>query len=62
MSFLKFLLGINQKKDYSNYTKKELEKMGFEDWQIDLIKSGEYEPYDFEEESTDEDSYYNEDD
>ena len=35
---------------------------GLEEWQRDLIKSGEYELYDFEEESMDDDSYYNEDD
>ena len=44
----------------SDYSEQELDQMGLEDWQKDLVRSGEYEPYDFEEDSEDEDSYYNE--
>lgn len=46
----------------SDFTEKEIKNMDLEDWQKDLIRSGEYDPYDFEEDSIDEDSYYNEDD
>ena len=50
------------KDNNSDYTEKEINNMDLEDWQKDLVRSGEYDPYDFEEDSIDEDSYYNEDD
>ena len=33
-----------------------------EDWQKDLVRKGEYDPENFEEEELDEDDYYYEDD
>ena len=54
MCLLELLFGDNSNKKQDND--------GLEDWQRDLVKSGEYDPYDFEEESMDDDSYYNEDD
>ena len=45
--------------------KKELEKKmsdaGLEDWQKELVRKGEYEPHNFEEEDLEEDDYYFED-
>lgn len=52
----------NTKENNSEYTEKELDDLDLEDWQKNLVRSGEYEPYDFKEESPDDDSYYNEDD
>ena len=51
-----------KKENDSEYSEKDLDNLDLEDWQKNLVRSGEYEPYDFEEESLDDDSYYNEDD
>ena len=40
----------------------ELDNYGLEDWQKDLVKKGEYDPWNFEEEDLEEDDYYYEDD
>lgn len=46
----------------SEYTDEELDNYGLEDWQKDLVKKGEYDPWNFEEEDLEEDDYYYEDD
>lgn len=58
MCLFEILFGMSS----SNSNNNKHHDDGLEDWQRDLVKSGEYEPYDFEEESMDDDSYYNEDD
>ena len=46
--------------------KKELEKEmtrnGLEEWQKKLVRKGDFEPFNFEEEDLDEDDYYHDDD
>lgn len=46
----------------SGYTDDELDDYGLEDWQKDLVKKGDYDPWNFEEEDLEEDDYYYEDD
>ena len=46
----------------SGYTDDELDDYGLEDWQKDLVKKGDYAPWNFEEEDLEEDDYYYEDD
>ena len=51
--------------DYENeseYTEEEMDDYGLEDWQKDLVRKGEYNPWNFEEEDLEEDDYYYEDD
>lgn len=51
-----------QNKNDSKYTSKELDPYGLEDWQKELVKKGEYDPWNFEEDDLEEDDYYHEDD
>lgn len=53
---------MEEQQNNSNYTDKELDAYGLEDWQKELVKKGEYEPWNFEEENLEEDDYYYEDD
>lgn len=46
----------------SEYSDEELDEYGLEDWQKELVKRGEYDPWNFEEEELDEEDYYSEDD
>jgi hypothetical protein len=39
-----------------------MDDLDLEDWQKDLVRKGEYDPENFEEEELDEDDYYYEDD
>ena len=48
-----------QKGDYSE---KELDDYCLEDWQKDLVRNGEYDPWIFNEEEPEEDDFYHEDD
>ena len=57
-----FMNDNSKKENNSEYSEEDLDNLDLEEWQKDLVRSGEYEPYDFEEESMDDDSYYNEDD
>lgn len=57
-----FMNDNSKKENNSEYSEEDLDNLDLEEWQKDLVRSGEYEPYDFEEESRDDDSYYNEDD
>lgn len=47
-----------QKGDYSE---KELDDYCLEDWQKDLVRNGEYDPWNFNEEEPEEDDFYHED-
>ena len=41
----------------------EMDNLGLEDWQKELVREGKYDPENFEEDdSSDEDDYYHEDD
>ena len=40
----------------------KMDELGLEEWQKELVRSGEYDLTDFEEEVEDEDDYYYEDD
>ena len=51
------LMGDSGKKESSG----NLDAWGLEDWQEDLVRSGQYEPWNFEEENLEEDDYYYED-
>lgn len=57
-----FMNDNSKKENFSEYSEEDLNNLDLEEWQKDLVRSGEYEPYDFDEESMDDDSYYNEDD
>ena len=57
-----FMNDNSKKENNSEYSEEDLDNLDLEEWQKDLVRSGEYEPYDFEEESRDDDSYYDEDD
>ena len=50
------------KKSKSEYSDKELDEYGLEDWQKDLVKKGDFNPWNFEEENLEEDDYYYDDD
>ncbi len=45
----------------SNYTDEELDDYGLDEHEKELVKSGAYEPFDFEEEDLEDDDYYSED-
>ena len=45
----------------SNYTDEELDDYGLDEHVKELVKSGAYEPFDFEEEDLEDDDYYSED-
>ena len=47
-----------QNDNNSKYTDEELDNYGLEEWQKELVKKGEYEPWNFEEEVLEEDDYY----
>ena len=55
MSFLSGLFGGLSKSDKSSQNDDLMP------WEEELVKKGEYEPYHFEEENTDEDDYYHDD-
>lgn len=41
---------------------KEMKLNGLEEWQKNLVRKGDYQPFNFEEEDLDEDDYYYDDD
>ena len=53
---------INKKKKIDTKLEKEMDAYGLEDWQKDLVRKGEYEPWNFDEEDLEEGDYYYEDD
>ena len=55
----KRVLNFENKK---NKKDNKIDSYGLEEWQKKLVEKGEYKPWDFEEEDTDEDSYFHEDD
>ena len=64
MGLFELLFGTDTKeqKNNSEYTDKELDSYGLEDWQKEEVKKGNYDPWNFEEEELEEDDYYSEDD
>ena len=46
----------------SNYSEEEMDLYNLDEIQKEDIKNGKYDPWDFEEDEVDEDSYYFEDD
>ena len=54
---------MHKKDDYDEELEKEMDDYMLEDWQKDLVRKGEYEPWNFEEDGElEEDDYYYEDD
>ena len=41
---------------------KEMTRNGLDEWQKNLVRKGDFEPFNFEEEDLDEDDYYHDDD
>lgn len=61
---LKLLFGSGQKKVPKNkeaHFEQEMDQYGLLDDEKKLVQSGEYDPWNFEEEETDEDDYYHDD-
>lgn len=56
------VLTDNKRYKDPEYTDDELNEFGLTDWEKDEVKKGNQDPWDFEEDDQDEDSYYNEDD
>lgn len=51
-----------QSDNNSEFTEEEMDVYGLTDYQKELVKKGENNPWDFEEEDLEDDDYYNEDD
>lgn len=51
-----------QNNNNSEYTDKELDNYGLEDWQKKEVKKGNYKPWNFEEDDLEDDDYYYDDD
>ena len=50
-------------KDENNELEQRMKNLDLEDWQKELVRNGEYDPENFEEDdSLDDDDYYHEDD
>ena len=68
MGLLSFILGISEamEDDKKKKQEKEMDLYGLTDEERELVRRGEYEPWNFEEpsdgEELDEDDYYSEDD
>ena len=58
----KSTVNFENKKNKKNKKDNKIDTYGLEKWQKKLVEKGEYKPWDFEEEDTDEDSYFHEDD
>ena len=56
------VLTDNKRYKDPDYTDEDLDDYGLTDWEKDEVKKGNQDPWDFEEDDQDEDSYYNEDD
>lgn len=56
------VLTDNKRYKDPDYTDDELNEFGLTDWEKDEVKKGNQDPWDFEEEDKDDDSYYGEDD
>lgn len=62
--FFALVIGLNEgsSSSKSSSLEKEIDNYGLEEWQKDLVRKGEYDPWNFEEEDLEEDDYYYEDD
>lgn len=61
MGLLDSLFKNNNEDNNSNYTEEELNDLDLEEWQKELVRKGEYNPENFEEEDLEEDDYYYDD-
>lgn len=60
---LKAVSDIQDENDKKKQQEKEMDAYGLEEWQKDLVRKGEYDPWNFEEDGDlEEDDYYYEDD
>jgi hypothetical protein len=53
---------LNKDDEYDEELEKEMNAYDLEEWQKDLVRKGEYDPWNFEEDNLEEDDYYYEDD
>ena len=62
--FFALVIGLNESsiQSKSSTLKKEMDNYGLEEWQKDLVRKKEYNPWNFEEEDLEDDDYYYEDD
>lgn len=63
LEILLFFTSNKQKNAYDSKLEKKMNAFGLENWQKDLVRKGLNDPEDFDEDDTsDDDNYYNEDD
>lgn len=62
MGLLFDLLTGGSSDDKNEELEKKMNDLDLEEWQKELVRKGEYEPENFEEEDLEEDDYYYEDD
>ena len=62
MGLLFDLLTGGKTEEKDEELEKKMNALNLEDWQKELVRKGEYEPENFEEEDLEEDDYYYEDD
>lgn len=61
LKILAALLSSPSQPTRSSSLEREMDAYGLEEHEKDLVRKGEYDPWDFEEEEMDEDSYYRDD-
>ena len=60
---LKVVSDVQDENEKKKQQQKEMEAYELEEWQKELVRKGEYDPWNFEEDGDfEEDDYYNEDD
>lgn len=63
LEILLFFTSNKPKNTYDSKLEKKMNSFGLENWQKDLVRKGLNDPEDFDEDDTsDDDNYYNEDD
>ncbi len=55
-------MGIFDKDNKDKELEEKMDELDLDDWQKELVRKGEYDPENFEEEDLEEDDYYYEDD
>ena len=61
LKILAALLSSPSQPTRSSRLEREMDAYGLEEHEKELVRKGEYDPWDFEEEEMDEDSYYRDD-
>lgn len=61
LKILAALLSSPSQPNHSSRLEREMDAYGLEEHEKELVRKGEYDPWDFEEEEMDEDSYYRDD-